>query len=200
MVRNNWRRSSGARSSCSYHFPSRRATRRGQRSCGRKFLWTCCKPRFEARSANAETACNQRDCLLGPVISSAGTRCWNLPPSTRRVSGWRSTRRQLGSSFGSLSLAPGSRLFPYPPALQVMALTADDVEHVFSFDEGDIVHVDEFHNARRERGGSSTLLAQLGGDGTVHPVVVWLPHNCSVELLDIRADAQLSPSKQSGLR
>ena len=82
---------------------------------------------------------------------------------------------------------------PYPPRPAVMALAAGDVEHVFSFDEGDIVHVDEFDNVRRERGGSSTLLAQLGGDGTVRPVVVWLPHNCSVELLDIRADAELSP-------
>ena len=34
----------------------------------------------------------------------------------------------------------------------------------------------------------------------MRPFVVWLPHNCSVELHDVRADADLSPSQRSGLR
>ena len=89
---------------------------------------------------------------------------------------------------------------PFPPRPAVVALTVEGSEQVFSFDEGDVVHVDEAGDTRLERGSSSTLHAQLGGDGTVRRVVVWLPHNCSVELLDIRADAALSPSRRSGLR
>ena len=89
---------------------------------------------------------------------------------------------------------------PFPPRPVVMALVVGDIEHFFTFDEGDIMHVDESDNTRLEAGRTSTLRAQLGGDGAVRRVVVWLPHNCSVELFDIRADAVLSPSPRAGLR
>jgi len=81
-----------------------------------------------------------------------------------------------------------------------VALVIGETEHVFAFDEGDILHVDESDNTRLEPGRTSTLRAQLGGDGSVRGIVVWLPHNCSVELFDICADAELSPSARAGLR
>jgi len=89
---------------------------------------------------------------------------------------------------------------PFPPQPAVVAVVADNTERVFSYDEGDIVRVDEAGNAHRERGEPSSLIAHLGGDGSVRRVVVWLPHNAAVELLDIQADAAVEPGPRSGPR
>ena len=89
---------------------------------------------------------------------------------------------------------------PFPPQPAVVAVVADNTERVFSYDEGDIVRVDEGGSAYRERGEPSSLIAHLGGDGSVRRVVVWLPHNAAVELLDIQADAAVEPGQRSGPR
>jgi lysophospholipase L1-like esterase len=79
-------------------------------------------------------------------------------------------------------------------------VVADNAELVFSYDEGDIVRVDEAGMTDRERGEPSSLTAHLGGDGSVRRVVVWLPHNAAVELLDIEADAAVEAGRRSGPR
>src|SRR5690242_11213984 len=89
---------------------------------------------------------------------------------------------------------------PFPPRAAVVAVVAADTERVFSYDEGDIVRVDESGRADRERGDPSSLIAHLGGDGSVRRVVVWLPHNAAVELLDIHADDALEAGPRSAPR
>lgn len=85
---------------------------------------------------------------------------------------------------------------PFAPPPAVVAVTVDDRVLVSSFDEGDVVTVQESLAASVDRGASSTMRVELGGDGSVRPVEVWLPHTSGVELLDVRADADLLPQER----
>lgn len=82
---------------------------------------------------------------------------------------------------------------PFPPRPSVVAVTVDGREVLLSSEDGDVDTVTESLYRTTRPGRPTTLVADLGGDGTTRPVTVWLPHTSGVTLLDVRADGPLLP-------
>lgn len=87
---------------------------------------------------------------------------------------------------------------PLPLAPAVLAVTADEFEHVYVFDEGDLVDADISFSQTVNPGRDSRLRVALPQTATPRTVTIWLPHTAGLTLLSLEADAQVIPTEPTG--
>ena len=153
---------------------------------------------------NPETAALIRSALRGTSVISATDRGlvfdrlpeWTIlhhkhDPLTGQVSTQGSgVRLELETSASQITLTYRATL-DAPNRPSVVTIAADGVEASQSHDNGNrrIWYTDG--TVELVEGEDSVATFDLGQDGSPRRVTVWLPHNCQIELLDLRADAEL---------
>lgn len=170
-------------------------------------------------SPNAELATLIGSALFGAIAEpgrEGGVTPVRLPSWTRAQDGadpmFRSTvaansgvRLEFDTAASSMSLrlrfTRTSFFFvPFPPRPAVVSVTADGREQRFSFDEGDVEHIEENLGTTLVPGSESTLAIDLGPAPAPRRVTVWLPHTSGVEILGLEADDTLAPAPRTRTR
>jgi len=135
------------------------------------------------RWAQAET-----DAIVtNPASQTSGVRLELLTSASRIELTLRFTRSQLV-------------VLSRPVATAKIAVDADGTKRILEYDEGDLRRFNRDNTVEHLVGGATTARIHLDDVGTARKVVIWLPADAEVELLDLAANRGIEAAPRNQRR